>query len=262
MSNIQSHSYTDIPKLVAHRGYASRYPENTLAACEAALQAGACFIEIDIQLTADGVPVLHHDQNLYRTTGTEALISEISSRTLRTLDAGERQRLGDAGPVTPVPTLSEFVELLQSWPHVHAFIEIKEESLTTFGHEFVIQQILEVLAPVQPRCIPISYDAEVLRQIRAHGTWKIGWVIRTYDEDHRQQAQSLAPEFLICNYNKTGHEQLWPGPWQWVLYEITDAQLALQLHQRGAQLIETMAIGDLLQDTDLGNTGYRPQESD
>ncbi|MGF1546037.1 MAG: glycerophosphodiester phosphodiesterase family protein, partial [Thiotrichales bacterium] len=52
--------------LVAHRGYALRYPENTLPAIEAALAAGARYVEIDVQLSADQVPVLFHDRSLMR----------------------------------------------------------------------------------------------------------------------------------------------------------------------------------------------------
>ena len=62
-------SQHDIPQLVAHRGYSLRYPENTLLAIEQAFIAGACYVECDVQLTQDGVPVLLHDNNLQRTTG-------------------------------------------------------------------------------------------------------------------------------------------------------------------------------------------------
>ena len=49
--------FAAVPSLVAHRGWASCYPENTLPAVAAALAAGAAYIEIDIQLTRDLVPV-------------------------------------------------------------------------------------------------------------------------------------------------------------------------------------------------------------
>jgi len=260
MTDNNSDKNSDVPLLVAHRGYASRYPENTLPACEAALQAGACYIEIDIQLTADAVPVLFHDGNLLRTTGHDALITDINSQNLRTLDAAERQRLGNAGPFTPAPTLAEFVGLLKLWPQAQAFIEIKEESLVTFGHQIVLQQILDTLEPVQLQCIPISYDIEALQGVRDQGSWRIGWVTRDYDEASLEQAQSLAPDYLICNYRKITTEKLWPGPWQWMLYEVTEAGLAIQLHQRGAQLIETMAIGDLLQNQNLYSAACQPSE--
>lgn len=54
------------PMFIAHRGYAAAYPENTLIALDAARQAGAKYIEVDIQLSADGIPVLFHDRDLQR----------------------------------------------------------------------------------------------------------------------------------------------------------------------------------------------------
>ena len=71
-----------IPKLVAHRGYAKNYPENTFSAIEAAVHCGACYIEIDIQLTCDGVAVLLHDESLLRMTGQDVLITEIPFTSL------------------------------------------------------------------------------------------------------------------------------------------------------------------------------------
>jgi len=258
MTRHDSHTTDGIPLLVAHRGYTARYPENTLPGCEAALQAGACYLEIDIQLTADAVPVLCHDHNLLRTTGHDALITDTRSQQLHRLDAAERQRLGNALPPTAIPTLYEFVELLQQWPQAQAFIEIKEESLEVFGLQKVTRQVLDALAPVQARCILISYNADILRSVRQQGDWSTGWVLHDYDQASRDSAHSWLPDYLICNYRKVGDAPLWPGPWQWVLYEITDAKLALELYHRGAQMIETMTIGDLLQDPVLARGRCSP----
>ena len=52
--------------LLAHRGWASRYPENSRAGIEAALRAGVPSVEIDVQLSGDGVPMVIHDAGLER----------------------------------------------------------------------------------------------------------------------------------------------------------------------------------------------------
>ena len=70
--------------------------------------------------------------------------------------------------------------------------------------------------------------------------------MKRFDTEHQQLAQQLCPNYLICNYQKIADSELWLGNWHWMLYEITDAALALQLVRRGAMLIETMAIGELL----------------
>jgi len=55
--------------LVAHRGYPARLPENTLPSIEAAVQAGARYIEVDVQLSRDGEVILFHDRDLHRLCG-------------------------------------------------------------------------------------------------------------------------------------------------------------------------------------------------
>jgi glycerophosphoryl diester phosphodiesterase len=237
-----------IPVLVAHRGYASRYPENSIIGCEAALELGCRHIEIDIQLSADAVPVLLHDQNLLRTANIDSNIFTIDSSTLNKYDNAEHQRLGPDTPITPIATLENFVALMERWPTAHSFIEIKEESLATFGHHVVIKETLARLGPILSRSIIISYDVEVLRQIQTLASCQTGWVLKRFDTQHRQMANELIPDYLICNYMKLGDLALWPGDWQWMLYEVTDAALALELYRKGAAYIETMAIGELLQD--------------
>lgn len=65
--------------LVAHRGYAARYPENTRESLAAAVSVGAEFVEFDIQLSADGVPVLLHDADLDRTAGRRGTVFDLSA---------------------------------------------------------------------------------------------------------------------------------------------------------------------------------------
>ena len=60
-----------IPEHVAHRGYTRHYPENTLIGIEAAIQAGARYVEVDVQLAADKTPILFHDRNLKRVCGVQ-----------------------------------------------------------------------------------------------------------------------------------------------------------------------------------------------
>lgn len=235
----------DLPRLIAHRGYARHYPENTLVAMEAAIAAGARYIETDIQLSADRTPFLFHDEALLRTTGEPGLITATADADIRRLDAAEASRLDGRFSGIAIPRLSELVTLLLHSPDCHALIEIKEESLRRFGTAITTDRVLAELEPLQGRCILISYDEQCLRHARRQG-WPIGWVMRAYDPDHRDIATHLRPDYLICNYLRTGADRLWPGPWQWALYEVVDPQLALTLAARGAAMIETMAIGELL----------------
>jgi len=247
----------NIPRLIAHRGYAARYPENTLLAVDAALRAGACFVEVDVQLAADGIPVLIHDAKLWRTADVRGSVLEMAAAELEQIGVGEPRRFGDVYPEARVPTLAALVGLLRDWPGAAAFIEIKEESLERFGTEAVVSSVMEVLEPVSERCIPISFDPAAVGYARDLGASAVGWVIGTWGDAAHATALDLAPQYLFCNYRKIPEPPgaLWRGPWQWALYEVTDPALALALARRGADLIETMAIGEMLEDPVLRRGG-------
>src|SRR3954471_19401513 len=65
-----------LPKVIGHRGAAAYAPENTLASFREARRRGATWVEIDVKLTADGVPIVMHDESLKRTTGIDRLVAE------------------------------------------------------------------------------------------------------------------------------------------------------------------------------------------
>lgn len=72
---------------IAHRGFKSSYPENTMLALNKAIGAGACGIEFDIHLTKDGHLVIIHDENLKRTCGVDVFVKDLSLEELKTYDA-------------------------------------------------------------------------------------------------------------------------------------------------------------------------------
>jgi len=237
------------PAFIAHRGYTRHYPENTLIGIEAALNNGASFIEIDIQITADLIPVLFHDVDLYRVTGQAGNINDVKFAQLNELSACEAARFEDRYKDVPIPSLAALVEFLHHWPDTRVFVEIKTESLDRFGIEKITRIVLDTISPLKERCIPISYNDVALRYARKSGTDHIGWIIKSYDEKSYGIAESLLPDYLFCNYIKLPPPPtpLWAGSWHWATYEITDPTLALALADRGVELIETMEIGEMLQ---------------
>jgi glycerophosphoryl diester phosphodiesterase len=64
-----------LPKVIGHRGAAAYAPENTLASFKEARRRGASWVEIDVKLTADGVPIVMHDDSLKRTMGVDRLVA-------------------------------------------------------------------------------------------------------------------------------------------------------------------------------------------
>jgi glycerophosphoryl diester phosphodiesterase len=71
-----------LPKVIGHRGAMAYAPENTLASFREARRRGATWVEIDIKLTSDGVPIVMHDASLKRTTGVDRLVALTPSAEL------------------------------------------------------------------------------------------------------------------------------------------------------------------------------------
>ena len=94
------------PLIVAHRGAPSTHPENTLPSFEAAIGHGAKVVELDVRVSADGVPVVMHDPTVDRTTDGSGAVCELTSAELSRLDAGTVDQ-----PAS-VPTLAEVLDLV------------------------------------------------------------------------------------------------------------------------------------------------------
>ena len=115
------------PFLIAHRGYSSRAPENTLASFEMALAAGAEVLECDVQLTCDGAVAVMHDPDVDRTTDGSGPLQQKSWSQVRKLDAGYARQFGETFAGQRVPLLEEVLDLARGRAQV--FIEIKPEAL-------------------------------------------------------------------------------------------------------------------------------------
>lgn len=236
-----------IPELVAHRGYAQHYPENTLIGIDAAIRAGARYIEVDVQLSADQVPVLFHDRTLDRLCRTPGMIHEFTREQLKSFAAFEFERFGYKFAHNPISTLAELGALLARHPHVTAFIEIKRIALEHFGDATVLSRVLHALAPVHAQCVLISYHMPVLLAARAQAYPRVGAILEKWQQHRSAEVQALRPDFLFCDAaDLPRFGNVAPGGTQVVVYEITDPQLALRLAARGIGYIETFAIGEML----------------
>lgn len=244
-----------LPELVAHRGYTLHYPENTLAGIEAAIQAGARYIEVDIQLSADKVPVLFHDRNLQRLCGVNGMVHEFSLHRLHNLRVSEFDRFGYRYAQTPVATLAQLAELLARHPHLRAFVEVKRVTIERFGVDLVLHQVVRELRHVFKQCTLISYSIEFLRTARRNGYPSIGVILEKWRHRHLESVRAMHPEFFFCDaldLPRWGNLRI--NGSQLAVYEITDASTAIRLAKRGVDLIETFAIGEMLAEFELQRT--------
>lgn len=236
-----------MPALVAHRGYAALYPENTLPAYRAALQAGVRWLECDVQLSRDRVPVLLHDSTLARTGDDARSVFDLDADQLADTSVHEPRRFGHRYLPTPVPGLDALVDLVGHYTDATLFVELKQESIDRFGQDVVLGQAIESCEVAADQCVFISFNERILRAAK-RGGHRIGWVIASWNVETRSIARDLAPQFLFTDIAAVPTGPLWPGPWHWACYDAKDAATAVRMAERGFALVETKAIGELLRD--------------
>lgn len=237
-----------IPHLVAHRGLMETYPENTLVSLESALLSGAAYIEFDVQCTADGQLVVFHDTELLRTTGIKGNLFEMSYEELKNIRAHEPERFSLAFFNQHIPLLSDVVQLLQTYPRATAFVEIKEETLEQYGTAQIMSDLLKTLDIIHSQCVIISYDTSAIEYTKNNSDFLTGWVLHNYDNASHMIATKLKPDYLIANHRKIPkNSDPWPGNWHWMVYDITDPELALHYASHNIPLIETRDISSMLE---------------
>jgi len=229
---------------VGHRGFPQKYPENSLLGLVEAAKVGARFVELDVQLSADGVPVVFHDSRLARVTSCQGDVWDYSAASLAEISCHEPDRFGSEFEKTPIATLEQVCNALNMY-EVHVFIELKKESLVRFGRKEMLDAVLRSAQSINGKYSIISFDRDVLAMAKAHAP--IGWVLSHYNEVELEQARQLAPEVLAYDVNKLNPEQpLWRGGWDWFLYDIVDPQQAGLWCDLGVRYIETWDIERLL----------------
>lgn len=120
--------HTEAAELIAHRGYSSRAPENTLAAFKLASDRGYHYVECDIQFTKDGVPIVMHDGTVNRTSNKKGKVKSYKLKGLKKLDVGTWKNQEYTGE--QVPTLKEVLKFCKK-KNLHLYLELKRNSGVT-----------------------------------------------------------------------------------------------------------------------------------
>ena len=110
------------PSIIGHRGAAGHAPENTLASFSAAIALGVDAVEFDVQFTADGCPVVMHDETLGRMAGVPARIHDYTAAVLQGFDIGFLY--GSEYRGLRVPAVADVAGLVH--PPVELHVEIKD----------------------------------------------------------------------------------------------------------------------------------------
>lgn len=152
---------SEYPVIAAHRGFSACYPENTLKAFEEAAKLGVDMVELDISMSADGIPMLYHDNQLEaKSTPLAGSVTQYSREALRQVRIGAKMGMDDQ----PIATLEEFCQLYMHYPEIIVDVDLKPGSGVdgTYGPVMDILQRYGFL----DRVIFNSVDGEITRYLR------------------------------------------------------------------------------------------------
>lgn len=154
------------PLLIGHRGYPAKFPENTLAAFEGAMQAGCDMIELDVTLSRDRKVVVIHDDTLDRTTNGKGPVLERTLEEIKRLDAGSW--FAPRFSAERIPELSEVMELTAGRCMLN--IEIKQSAFEAgYPIDAIEHQVVTLVRAggAMDRVIISSFDKRILERIAA-----------------------------------------------------------------------------------------------
>ncbi len=194
-----------LPPVIGHRGAAGHAPENTLAGFRHAARLGIAWVEFDVQLTADAVPVVIHDHTLDRTTDGYGQVRRCSLERLRRFDAGGWMHPAYIGE--RVPTLAEVLAEIAG-AGMGCNIELKPQK----GREAETARIaLETAKTLWPAHMPpplvSSFESTAL--VVARDTvpdWPRGFLAGKLPPDWRHSVDTLG-----CSSVNLHHRRITPG---------------------------------------------------
>lgn len=238
-------------ELVAHRGYRAKYPENTALSIIKAIDAGALFVEIDVQFSQDKLPIIYHDTTLSRVSGFEKSVFECNRDELLGYPAYEPDRLGDTFIDEKISPLEALVSILEANPDVKAFVELKDESIEHCGREFILDSVQNILHPVADRAVIMSFDYSLALGARKSGWPLVGLVLKQWDDLYLEEVRAAEPDFIYTDHliipkecDLTTIEALRDATL--VAYEVGSQALGHSLLDRGVDMLETFEIEALL----------------
>ena len=148
------------PLVTYHRGDCSIAPENTLPAFRSAIHKGGDRIELDVQMSKDGVVVVTHDTNLRRCAGKNARVYDLTFAEIEELDAGSWFSSRFAG--TKVPSFEEVLQLCQG--KIDLNVEIKPSAATPTLEAETVRLLREY--GFEGHCVVTSQSYETLHKVK------------------------------------------------------------------------------------------------
>jgi glycerophosphoryl diester phosphodiesterase len=220
-------------QVTAHRGHARAAPENTLSAMRKAIDSGADYAEMDVQLTADGKVVLLHDRDFKRVAGVSRRLDELSFAEVRGLDVGSWFDPTFAGE--RVPTLAEVIDLCRG--KIRLNIELK-----FFGPDRrLAREVADLIRAedFESDCLVTSLNYDALLEAKRHnGRLRTGLIVAHALGDVSRlevDALSVRADFLSDGLRRSAHRH----GLEVHVWSVNDARQMTRLLMRGVDNIIT-----------------------
>ena len=235
-----------IISLVAHRGDCQQNFENTLQSVKTALDGGITSIEIDIQLTQDGVPILYHDRNLQRMTGVNSPVALVDLKAISELTLLQTDENISKPSHVKITTLAEIVTLIHRHCDVTLFVEVKRVSFLYFSYRDAYQKIISALAPISKQVVLMSFSYRFLRLCRLRSDQPLAYVLPEWGNYSAKMLVKLQPNFIFCKIDIVPNNyQFLTDKITWVLYEVATVEVAKHFIGRGVRCLETFVSSQL-----------------
>lgn len=203
-------------KALAHRGYPTKYPENTLTSYQAAYDLGFTHLELDVHLSKDGVAVLMHDATIDRTTNGHGLVKDYTLEELKQFRVGENET---------IPTLEE--ALLFAKDKMAVSVELKQKGNLYSGLEETALKVIQETGMLSQVYVNSFDHYAVLNMRKLSDEIELGIIqhgaspaVIPFMKDIRAKYLSLRVEYLTDEYVKLCDGEgiqivVWPVDKEW-----------------------------------------------
>ena len=197
---LASFFYPKLPSIIGHRGAYNSAPENTLISFRKAAQLGAKWIEIDVRLSSDKIPVVFHDNEVDRTTNGQGPVDTFTLESLQELDAGSYYHTDFS--CEKVPTLLQAITLC-----IELNLGLNIEIKTNFGQ--AAETVTAILATINPfqeqlrgNVLFSSFNLLCLKKlVNLSPDWPRALLVNDLNNDCLTHTKALECYALNPNYN-------------------------------------------------------------